>query len=270
MSTPTPESKASQIEHRIDEIRVKLMKGHDISFMAAQVMREVIKLKKNDAFNAYIMEGMIDACLQKEKESRLAHEKAIKLNPNSSFAKLNYAVSLLHLNCWEDALSLIAESSLDLDSLNTLARYSLLLGKAKESLEYSAMLYSELKDRNMEPAEAEFCHEMARRVDSFLNEESISEKEVKLSCGQVSAVLKKHKKILNFPFAAAEIDDFYGDNVLHMIYQVAGTAEEISEMNSELCRAISDIDEVENWHKIIPQFRRDYIFSLLGETDADS
>ena len=258
------QNSSEAIAEEINKLRIELKTADANSFGARRVVKkiqeDIKKLRSCDTANSFNLEGMLNACLLKEKESRHAHKNAIKHCPNDDDYVRSYATSLINLNCWKDGIDTInsIKNKIDMD-LVALARYSLLIGRANDSLEFFSTLYSRYnKNGGNMGRMINVGGYFSQQVVSFIEREGIPKEDIEISCGEVEKVIKKYKKKLISEEPLIDFDDFYGEEVVYFMYGLLGAPEEICEMNSELSRAISALGVVKNWHKIMPRFYSNY------------
>ena len=89
-----PKSKTSKLIEKMNDL---VNRRDRDEFTLRRIKSEAEKLRSSDAFNSYILLGMLASLANNVDEMRLNHLAALKLQPNDPTGNINYSTSLNNL-----------------------------------------------------------------------------------------------------------------------------------------------------------------------------
>lgn len=164
-NNPNLELKANDLVEQINAFRGR---GKVTQVQLARLKREARALLKADAHGAYVVLGALAALEKNDREMREQHERAIRLNPDDEWARINYATSLRNLGFVAEALSQVHKLFIDQpDNLGAL-EHAIAYAVGAGNIHLAQELIQEWRIRK--PGEKHFledlCSEYTRSLES--------------------------------------------------------------------------------------------------------
>ena len=129
-----PKTKASKLIEKMNDL---VNRRDRDEFTLRKIRKEAEKLRSSDAFNAYILLGMLASLENDVDEMRLNHLAALKLRPDDPNANFNYSTSLNNLCFYSEAREFAVKAYLggpgNLQILSSLIEICVRSGRIREA-----------------------------------------------------------------------------------------------------------------------------------------
>ena len=224
-------------------------------FLVRKVQAEIDKLRKVNAADGYMLEGILCAFLRDFDGCREAHNKSMRLEPAQDSILWNYLASLASFAKYSEACYIA----------------SMLLSKGySESRHVKSALWLSLVTLDLD-AFNQWCRDFSHKLDDPLLQEVLDE--MKSTADAVTKYTDAFPSVINdldrlYGYVESILDqrgdllvgvkakesNFYGQRVLHIDYMIDAESKTIIDMNSSLLERASVDDDFDNWDSLIASF----------------
>ncbi|MEE4622863.1 tetratricopeptide repeat protein [Pseudomonas alliivorans] len=242
-----PETKSSEITDKIN----LLSQQSDVSpFEVKSLQREIDQLRKFDAGEAYMLNGMLCSVLGEYERSKDYHEKTLKLR-YSVVEIINYAVSMKRLGRSRESLALyIRASEMDPGTHNHYGCIFQLMTFVGDFEEVEAIL-ARFKKANPGFDTSELHHmKTINSIRRDLAALGVPESEFKIAGALVEKAISEFG--FNCRQMSSEISNFDGVNHLYVELAVeAKSASDLVGVNDRVVELILGCEELTCWDKLV-------------------
>lgn len=187
-----PKTKASKL---IEELNVLLHQGERDEFTLRRIKSEAEKLRSSDAFNAYILLGMLASLENNVDEMRMNHLAALKLQPNEPNANFNYSTSLNNLCFYSEAREFSVKAYLggpgNLQILSSLIEICVRSGRIREARKWLERFQA------LSPKKVNENEGLILEANELLDDGCVSDDEVEEILELSASALRSNKVIPN-------------------------------------------------------------------------
>lgn len=251
-----PARATNQIQEKVESLKVGRVNFDSIE--VASLFREIKSLRKTNAADSFMLEGMLYAKAMMVERAIAAHEKSIELS-NEAFHLGNYATSLVKLNKFikgaEYREQLLSSGFINTESVRSAVWVNAALlrfRRAQAVIEKYGS--SEWFDREVAPSD--YYYELKKLIPEFLmfaSNNNLSLDQIELIGEHLASVLATTESVARL--STIEMRDFYGKPFISILHFVNAPPEEVHQLNMRLVDLISADDRIECWDRVIPELR---------------
>lgn len=252
MSAPVPQTKSAEIMDLINDLPAQIDPG---STNVRGIRLQLANLRKIDAASSYMVEGILFAKLGNLSGATSAHEKSLRLLPQDQIHIWNYTISLTKLSQFRNARD-ISEKLIGAGVSN--ANYIkgiLWLSLISLDVERFDNNFRQVADRLSSKSDYVGAEDMRLNADiirGFMEKNNDLKIDLDRVYSHVQSLLSAYRIIPSG--IDAEVDNFYGQEVIHINYAIGTSAKDAKELNTLLLDKITEDDQLTYWDKIIANF----------------